>query len=306
MHILLIHQAFAALDEPGGTRHHELARCFAAQGHRVSIIASPVSYLTGKSEKDRKTVYDAGGLIAIHRVYTYPALHKSFIHRIFSFFSFMLSSFFKALTIRNVDVVWGTTPPIFQSFTAWLVARLKGKPFILEVRDLWPSFAIAVGVLRNKTLIKLSLWLERFLYTHADRIVVNSPGFIPHIQSRGGENICLVPNGADPLFFSTAEQDRDRLFPEWKRKFVVLYTGAHGMSNDLEVVLQAANLLQSYPSIRFVLLGDGKEKPAPAGTGRAHEAQKSRISRFASQNAHAGLDIRRGRLHRDPQTGRDV
>lgn len=262
MHILLIHQAFAALDEPGGTRHHELARCFAAQGHRVSIIASPVSYLTGKPEKDRKTVYDAGGLIAIHRVYTYPALHKSFIHRIFSFFSFMLSSFFKALAIRNVDVVWGTTPPIFQSFTAWLVARLKGKPFILEVRDLWPSFAIAVGVLRNKTLIKLSLWLERFLYTHADRIVVNSPGFIQHIQSRGGKNIFLVPNGADPLFFSTAEQDRDQLFPEWRQKFVVLYTGAHGMSNDLEVVLQAANLLQSYPAIQFVLLGDGKEKPA--------------------------------------------
>ncbi len=262
MHILLIHQAFAALDEPGGTRHHELARCFAAQGHRVSIIASPVSYLTGKSGKDRKTVYDADGLIAIHRVYTYPALHKSFFHRMLSFVSFMLSSFFKAISIRNVDVVWGTTPPIFQSFTAWLVARLKGKPFILEVRDLWPSFAIAVGVLRNKTLISLSLWLEKFLYTHADRIVVNSPGFIRHIQSRGGRNIALVPNGADPSFFSAAVQDRDRLFPGWKGKFVVLYTGAHGMSNDLQVVLRAAEILETEKDIRFVLLGDGMEKPA--------------------------------------------
>jgi hypothetical protein len=174
MHILLIHQAFAALDEPGGTRHHELARCFAAQGHRVSIIASPVSYLTGKTEKIRKVTQDANGLITIYRVHTYPALHKSFIHRLFSFFSFMFSSFFKSLSIHHVDAVWGTTPPIFQSFTAWLVARLKHKPFILEVRDLWPSFAIAVGVLQNKTLIRLSLWLEKFLYTHADRIVVNS------------------------------------------------------------------------------------------------------------------------------------
>jgi len=261
MHILLIHQAFAALDEPGGTRHHELARCFAAEGHRVSIIASPVSYLTGKSEKYPKITRDAGGLITIYRVYTYPALHKSFIHRVFSFISFMLSSFFKSLSIRGVDAVWGTSPPIFQSFTAWLVARLKRKPFILEIRDLWPAFAMAVGVLRNKTLIRLSLWLEKFLYTHADRIVVNSPGFIRHVQSRGGKSIHLVPNGADPAFFNFEEQRRDQQFPEWQGKFIVLYTGAHGMSNDLEVVLQAARNLADFPLIRFVLLGDGKEKP---------------------------------------------
>jgi len=261
MHILLIHQAFAALDEPGGTRHHELARFFAASGHHVSIIASPVSYLTGRSEKNAKVTHDANGAIDIYRVYTYPALHRSFIHRVFSFISFMISSFFKALAIRNVDVVWGTTPPIFQSFTGWLVARLKRKPFILEVRDLWPAFAIAVGVLRNGALIRLSLWLEQFLYSHADRIVVNSPGFIPHVQSKGGRNLLLVPNGADPAFFNVQPDNCRAAFPEWQGKYVLLYTGAHGMSNDLDVVLQAAKLLENTPAIHFVLLGDGKEKP---------------------------------------------
>jgi hypothetical protein len=49
MHILLIHQAFASLHEPGGTRHYELARYLAEKGHRITVIASPVSYLTGKS-----------------------------------------------------------------------------------------------------------------------------------------------------------------------------------------------------------------------------------------------------------------
>jgi hypothetical protein len=58
MHILLIHQAFASLDEPGGTRHHELALYLAAKGHRVTIIASPVSYLTGTS-KDRRVPWVA-------------------------------------------------------------------------------------------------------------------------------------------------------------------------------------------------------------------------------------------------------
>ncbi len=260
MHILLIHQAFAAINEPGGTRHHEFARLFAADGHRVSIIASPVSYLTGKQAETPKVTRDAGGLITIYRTYTYPALHKSFFHRIFSFLSFMFSSFFKSLSIQHVDAVWGTSPPIFQSFTAWLVARLKGVPFILEIRDLWPAFAIAVGVLNNKTLIALSQWLERFLYRHADLIVVNSPGFIEHIRARGGSNICLIPNGADPLFFQETHTDVRKDHPNWKGKFVVLYTGAHGMSNDLEVVLQAANLLREQSDIHFVLLGDGKEK----------------------------------------------
>jgi len=262
MHILLIHQAFAALDEPGGTRHHELARCFAADGHHVSIVASPVSYLTGKPEEKRNLTLDADGRISIHRVYTYPALHRSFVHRVLSFVSFMLSSFFKSLSIRNVDAVWGTSPPIFQSFTAWLVARLKRKPFILEIRDLWPDFAIAVGVLRNRTLIRMSLWLEKFLYQHADRIVVNSPGFIDHVKSRGGRDIHLVPNGADPAFFSMSAQPRESAFPEWQGKFIVLYTGAHGMSNDLGVILRAAQILHAHPAVHFVLLGDGKEKPA--------------------------------------------
>ena len=87
MHILLIHQAFAAIDEPGGTRHHELARYLAAKGHHVSIIASPISYLTGRQGKEQKIAHDAEGRITIYRTCTYSALHKSFFHRVLSFFS---------------------------------------------------------------------------------------------------------------------------------------------------------------------------------------------------------------------------
>ena len=125
MHILLIHQAFAALDEAGGTRHHELARHLARSGHRVTIIASPVSYLTGAGTGRRpgKAVDDLG--VTIIRSCTLPALHHSFIWRVFSFLSFMLSSLVNGLFVRRVDLVWGTTPPIFQALTAWLLARLK-------------------------------------------------------------------------------------------------------------------------------------------------------------------------------------
>ena len=261
MHILLIHQAFAALDEPGGTRHHELARQLVRPGHRVTIIASPISYLTGDAARQgpRVQVDDLG--VRIIRSYTLPVLHRSFALRVFSFLSFMVSSFINGLFVRRVDLVWGTTPPIFQGPTAWLLARLKGVPFLLEVRDLWPAFAVSVGVLKNRFLIRLSEWLERFLYRHADQVMVNSPGFISHVQRCGAKNVRLIPNGADPGMFDPQAEGRDfRKQHELNDAFILLYAGAHGMSNDLDVVLDAAELLRADPDIQIVLLGSGKEK----------------------------------------------
>jgi glycosyltransferase involved in cell wall biosynthesis len=174
----------------------------------------------------------------------------------------MISSFINGLFVKKVDLVWGTTPPIFQGPTAWLLARLKGVPFLLEVRDLWPAFAIAVGILKNKFLIRLSEWLERFLYQHADRVIVNSPGFIDHVKSRGADLVTLIPNGADPEMFdpdSKGSSFRERHHLD--DKFIALYAGAHGMSNDLEVVLKAAEHLKNNDTIQIVLLGSGKEKP---------------------------------------------
>ncbi len=266
MHILLIHQAFAALDEAGGTRHYEMARHLVARGHRITIITSPVSYLTGKvrgepSNGMRAEQPEPG--ITILRTYTYAALHRSFVHRMVSFFSFMLSSFIAGLKVHKVDLVWGTSPPIFQGVTAWLLARLKGVPFLFEVRDLWPAFAIAVGVLRNKILIRLSLWLEHFLYRRADRVVVNSPGYIQHVLDRGARWVELVPNGADPAMFAPESRGQGfRAQHDLDGVFVALYAGAHGLSNDLGVILDAAAASQERKDIRYVFVGDGKEKPA--------------------------------------------
>jgi glycosyltransferase involved in cell wall biosynthesis len=265
MHILIIHQAFAALDEPGGTRHHELALHLSEKGHRVTVIASPVSYITGAARQARipwVERQDGGKGVTILRAYTYPQLHKSFVHRVFSFLSFMVSSLLIGLTVDKVDLVWGTSPPIFQGMTAWMLARLKRAKFLFEVRDLWPAFAVAVGVLTNPVFIKASQRLEKFLYQRADQLMVNSPGFIDHIRKRGGENLSLIPNGADTSMF---DPDEDGLaFRQSHRledKFIALYAGAHGMSNDLDVVLDAAALLRNQPDIAILLLGDGKEKP---------------------------------------------
>jgi glycosyltransferase involved in cell wall biosynthesis len=93
--------------------------------------------------------------------------------------------------------------------------------------------------------------------------MVNSPGFIEHVKVRGARRVDLIPNGSDPVMFDP--KDDGRAFREANgltNKFVVLYAGAHGMSNDLDVVLDAAKLLVSEKNIQFVFLGDGKEKPA--------------------------------------------
>ena len=277
MHILLILQAFAAINEPGGTRHHEMARYLVKNGHCVTIITSPVSYLTGSSGSNHnrwvtRETPEPG--LTILRAYTYPALHRSFFHRVLSFFSFMFSSFFVGLGVKNVSAVWGTTPPIFQGWTAWLLARLKGAPFLFEVRDLWPAFAIAVGVLKNKTLIRLSEWLERFLYRHADGMVVNSPGFIEHIQSRGGKNIQLVENGVDLEMFDPDQDGSEfRKTHRLGNQFVALYAGAHGISNNLGVVLESARLTLEERNIVYVFVGDGKEK-----SNLMRQAEESQLS----------------------------
>lgn len=277
MHILLIHQAFASFDEPGGTRHYEFARLLAARGHDVTIIASPVSYITGEvtsppspapspspAGRGGRGVFagdGVGGKVRIVRARVYSAHHKSFFHRFVAFFTFMISSFFLGLKAKDVDLVWGTSPPIFQGVTAWALARIKHIPFLFEVRDLWPQFAIAVGVLSNPILIRASEWLEGSLYRGADRVMVNSPGFSAHVRGRGARRVELVPNGADPDMFAPA--DAGAAFRQSHRledKFVALYAGAHGLSNDLGVALEAARLLADDRRMQIVLLGDGKEK----------------------------------------------
>jgi len=265
MHILLIHQVFAALDEAGGTRHHEFACRLAEHGHQVTVVTSPISYLSGQPLAEKGHGEESGGKggsVRVIHARTYTNLHKSFLHRALFFLSFMVSSYLTGMRIRKVDLVWGTSPPIFQGITAWAVARMKRVPFLFEVRDLWPKFAIAVGVLRNRFLIRASTWLEGFLYRQADRVIVNSPGYVQHVEERGGRQVEVIPNSADPAMFSPEDDGMDfRRSQGLTDKFVVLYAGAHGMSNDLGVVLEAARQLQARrPQVRFVLLGDGKEK----------------------------------------------
>lgn len=267
MRVLLIHQAFVSPLDAGGTRHFELGRYVRGRGHEFLIVASDLSYLSGRKHENTRgwvSRQEVEG-ITVYRAYTYPSLHRSFVWRVVSFLSFMVTSVWAGLRAGPVDLVMGTSPPIFQAVSAWLVAALRRKPFLLEIRDLWPDFAVDMGVLKNPVLIGLFRWLERFLYRRADHILVNSPAYRTIIVGKGvpAEKVSLIPNGVDPDMFDPAARGAGvRSELGLRDEVVVLYAGALGMANDIGTILKAAMRLRSDPGVRWVFVGDGKERPA--------------------------------------------
>lgn len=266
MKILLINQAFVSPDEPGHTRHFELAKFLQSRGHELVIVASDLNYQTGQRTVVRKGIFTEQIIdgVRVLRAYIYPALHRSYFWRIISFFSFMFSSVWTAFQVRDVDLVLGTTPPIFQAVSAWFVAWIRRKPFLLEVRDLWPEFGVSMGVLKNPIVIALGRWLEKFLYARATHILVNSPAYKDYMIGKGvpESKVTFIAYGTDIDMFNPSVDGssiRDEL--GLQDKFVVLYAGALGQANDIDTILRAAERLKTYDKIHFVLFGDGKERP---------------------------------------------
>ncbi|MCL4260301.1 MAG: glycosyltransferase family 4 protein, partial [Anaerolineales bacterium] len=253
-------------DEPGHTRHFELAKFLQSCGHELVIVASDLNYQTGQQTIERKGIFAEQMIdgVRVLRAYIYPALHRSYFWRIVSFFSFMFSSVWTAFQVKDVDLILGTTPPIFQAVSAWFVAWTRRKPFLLEVRDLWPEFGVSMGVLKNPIVIALGRWLEKFLYTRATHILVNSPAYKDYMVGKGvpEQKITFIPYGTDVDMFNP-QIDGSSIRNELglQDKFVVLYAGALGQANDIDTILRAAERLKPYDKIHFVLFGDGKERP---------------------------------------------
>ena len=265
MKILLLNQAFVSPNEPGHTRHFEMAQFLRARGHELVIVASDLNYQTGQRTVERAGLFAEQMIdgVRILRAYIFPALHRSYFWRIISFFSFMFSSVWTALTVKDADIIMGTTPPIFQAVSAWVVAVIRRKPFLLEVRDLWPEFGVSMGVLKNPILIYLARWLEKFLYARATHILVNSPAYKDYMLGKGvPENkITYIPYGTDvDMFNPGVDGSSVRTDMGLENKFVVLYAGALGQANDIDTILRAAERLNYVSKIRFVLFGDGKER----------------------------------------------
>jgi glycosyltransferase involved in cell wall biosynthesis len=267
MKILLINQSFVSPEEPGHTRHFEMAQYLRKHGHELVIVGSDINYQTGRQTTKRRRIFETVEQnidgVRILRAYVYPSLHRSYFWRIVSFFSFMFSSVWTALQVSDVDLVMGTTPPIFQAVSSWVVSLVRRRPFLLEVRDLWPEFGIGMGVLKNPVIIAMSRWLENFLYARATHILVNSPAYRKYLLEKGipEKKVTFIPYGTDVEMFNPNVDGtslRRKLGVE--EKFVVLYAGALGAANDIYTILRAADRLRGEPRLQFLLFGDGKER----------------------------------------------
>jgi glycosyltransferase involved in cell wall biosynthesis len=273
---LLIHQNFVDHEHAGGTRHYELARHLVDHGHAVTIVAGNVGYLSGRPVVETKRLVIEQNLdgIRLLRAYVHPSLHRSFPWRVVSFLSFTASSFWAGLRAGPLDVVWGTSPPLLQLLSTWLVALIKRRPLVLEIRDLWPEFAIDMGVLKNRFLIHAARWAETFFYARARHIIVNSPAYRDYLIAKGvpAERITIIPNGVDPQMFAP-DSNGQAIRDQWglAGQFVVTYTGALGQANDIMTILRAAAQLRNQTQIYFLLVGDGKEKPNLEQYARSHD-----------------------------------
>jgi lipopolysaccharide/colanic/teichoic acid biosynthesis glycosyltransferase len=154
---------------------------------------------------------------------------------------------------------------MFQLPSAWLIALVRGRLFLLEIRDLWPDFAVEMGVLRNRPAIAVARAVEHFFYRHQDWVVINSPGFRGHLLANGvpANRLTVIANGVESSMFDPNDTGRDvRRRLDLEDCFVVTYAGSLGLANDLDTLLRAAEDLLDEPRVRVLIVGAGKELSA--------------------------------------------
>ncbi|MDO8490206.1 MAG: glycosyltransferase family 4 protein [bacterium] len=267
MRILLIHQYYLEKDGAGISRFNQFVKYWTRAGHEVTVICGMIHYMTGTKPKEYRGKFitkEHDGTAEIVRVYVSDSYNKNFMGRMWGYVSFMLSACAALFTIKRHDVVITTSPPLHVGVPGIVASKLWNIPLVFEVRDLWPESAIEIGVLANKTLIKISYWLEALLYKHATCINVLTPAFkkiLINKKNVPAEKIAYIPNGADiDLLVQTTDRDTMRKILNLHGKFVALYIGAHGIANCLDQILDAAHLLKNQSDIIFLLVGTGMKK----------------------------------------------
>ena len=269
-------------------RLSDLARMWAEAGHDVHVLTGMPNHPTGVVPDEYRGRFRCSERVDGYRVtrcWLYATPNEGIVKKTLGHLSFMVSSV--VLGFRGIgrpDVIVVSSPTFFSIGSAWLLARLKRSRLVVEIRDLWPAIFVELGVLTNRQAIAVLERLELAAYRASDAIVVVSEGFREHIAARGisSAKIHTIRNGVDIDRFLVADQPDQ----QWRAKLgagddlLVLYIGAHGISQGLSTVVEAAALLTDRP-IHLALVGEGADKPRVLG----------RIRELAVQNVtnHPGV-----------------
>lgn len=269
MRVLLICQYFAP--ETGGPPNRMLSfvRGLIAAGHEVEVIAEKPSHPEGVIWSDYRGGWTQRRNVAgasVDYVWVFATPRKSALLRIANYLSFMVAASLRAVFRRRADIVLASSPPLFVGVAGWLAALRHRSGLVLDVRDLWPDAAVALGELRGGATQRLAVWLERFLYRRACAVVAATDGFCSIIRARArpGTPIELIRNGAVPELYPP-ERDSAELRQQLGLSdyFVVAYVGNLGIAQGLDHIVDAANrLAKRAPRVRFLLVGQGPRRPS--------------------------------------------
>lgn len=266
MKILYFHQHFSTPKGSAGIRSYAMSQALIRNGHQVTMVCGSFGAgQTGLTQPFvsgvRRGTVDGIDIIEFELPYSNSL---SFLKRVSIFLSFAFKSIKVALT-EKYDVVFATTTPLTAGIPGIFAKWLRGKPFVFEVRDLWPELPKAMGVIKNPVILWMMSVLEWLSYHSANRLIGLSPGIVEGIQKRGidAEKVASIPNGCDLDIFANQQQ-------AWRPEAVkdtdlmAIFTGTHGLANGLDAVVDTALELKQRgrDDIKLVLVGDGMQKKA--------------------------------------------
>jgi len=240
-----------------------MGRRLVERGHQVTIVcgsyrASDTGLRGPFVRGQRRGTVDSLEVVEIDLPYSND---DSYLRRCRIFLQFALRSIRLALT-ENHDLVFATTTPLTAGIPG-ILARIRGKRFVFEVRDLWPELPRAMGVITNPIVLGMMSALEWLSYRSAHRLIGLSPGIVNGIARRGvaRDRITMIPNSCDLDIFKTglAGWRPDQLLAA---DLMAVFTGTHGVANGLDAVLDAAAVLKrrGNEAVKLVLIGDGALK----------------------------------------------
>ena len=263
MRVLYVSQYFVRGDQPGGVRHWHHTRALADRGHDVHVVTSYVQHKERSVPQEfrgRRVVRtDEDGMV-VWRTYATPGYGVDMRSRLANYLSFAFWGVVAGLRAPRPAVVVASSPSLPAAAGAAIVALVKRAPFVLEVRDLWPGSAVAMGLVRKGGAIhRIARALEWFCYRRARHIIALTDGIRDGIVATGipAARVTVVTNGVDRLDAPVGAVD----VPVPADAFVAMYVGAHGTYSSLGTVLDAAQELRDDASVRFVLVGGGDQKP---------------------------------------------
>lgn len=254
MKILYIVQYFNFPDQTGSTRPYDLAIAFVRHGYEVTVLTSDESGLA----KQKWTLIERDGL-KVYRLDCPYDNKMGFIKRIRAFCKYFTQASIKQFSL-DFDLMLASSTPLTNGIPALVACRFRRKPYVFEVRDVWPGVPIAMGYFKNRFAQKLLYAFEKRIYKKAAAIVPLSIGMDENIKRRyPNDKSVVIPNISELKRFANIEKTVDIDFPEGKK--IVLYAGTFGNVNGLSYVNKLAKeSLALDPNLWFYLIGKGKEK----------------------------------------------